>query len=704
MKLPDPSCGQNNCLIVCTYEENSFKTDNMSPVKNVIPIVRGNAFFHRVSLIAACLFMLASSCGEPSKDAEKDNPAKYLEPVSYRYVRVNDNFWAPRIKLNQKNGIRSVFESGKTSLINFDIAAGKVKGEHDKKLAADSDIYKIVQGVAYSLHHSPDMELEAFTDSLIDRIVAAQQDDGYLFTYWTSIDPDRKWTNIKKDHELYCAGHLFEAAVAYYEVTGKRKLLDAAIRLADHIDSIFGPGKRIEVPGHQEIELALYKLYKTTGNERYFRLAEFFINERGNPERVDTVPPDNDPYAGTPNRWRHPSYRQDHLPVDKQFHATGHAVRAVYMYSAMTDLALETRSDRYLPALDSLWNDIVTKKMYVTAGIGTHEFHDEGFGTPYKLPNHSAYCESCSGMGLTFWNRRMNFLSGESRYADLVELLMYNAAISSVSLSGDKFFYRNPLESEGKSIRRPWFNPACCPSNMVRFLPEIGSTIYSKGDNAVYINQFIGNEANIQLNDKSVDLRMETSYPWEGKVDIFVDPSETKTFKLYVRIPAWTTGKFLSDSDLYTFPDNAKNSGLRTIIKVNGKRIRKPLIAGGYAAIDREWKGGDHVEVEFPMVPHGLVGHPEIEATKGKVALMRGPVVYCLEEIDNQSYFNETEEPRVKIDELSAEYDENLLGGVVRLKSKASTSSNATLEVTYVPYYSWANREVGKMKVWATQQ
>ena len=372
------------------------------------------------------------------------------------------------------------------------------------------------------------------------------------------------------------------------------------------------------------------------------------------------------------------------------------------MYSAMADLAHETRSDRYLPALDSLWNDITTKKLYVTAGIGTHEFHDEGFGTPYKLPNHSAYCESCSGMGFSFWTRRMNLLHGDAEYADLVELLIYNAAISSVSLSGDKFFYRNPLESEGKSVRRPWFNPACCPSNMVRFLPEIGATIYAKDDNGIYINQFIGNEANIRIGDKNVNLRMETSFPWEGNVDVYVDPAENEAFKLYVRIPAWTTGKFLSNSDIYTFTDNASNPGPSTVIKVNGKRIRKPDITGGYAVIVREWKKGDHLEVEFPMVPHGLAGHPEIEATKGKVALMRGPVVYCLEEIDNPDYFKEAEEPRVGIDELSDEFDENLLGGVVRLKTKATTSANTVLDVTYVPYYSWANREVGKMKVWAS--
>lgn len=634
-------------------------------------------------------------------DVEKGNQPKYLDPVSYLNVKITDNFWGPKIKQNGVNGIPSVFKSGRTSLENFDIAAGTMEGEHNGRMASDSDVYKIIQGVAYSLHHTPDQELEEFTDSLINRVVAAQQDDGYLFTYWSAIDPDKRWTNIKKDHELYCAGHFFEAAIAYFEVTGKRKLLDAAIRLADHIDSIFGPGKRIEVPGHQEIELALYKLYKTTNEERYLKLAEFFINERGNPERIDSIPPDVDPNAGTPHRWRHPSYRQDHLPVERQYHATGHAVRAVYMYSAMTDLTQESGSDRYLPALDSIWNDIVRSKMYVTAGIGTHEFHDEGFGLPYKLPNQSAYCESCSGMGLCFWNRRMNLLHGDAKYADMVELLIYNAAISSVNLDGDMFFYRNLLESEGKSSRKPWFNPACCPSSMVRFLPEIGSAIYAKSEDEIYINQFIGNEADIQLKEKKIKLKMETNYPWDGKVNIHVDPGENITFKLFVRIPGWLRGKFIQGSDLYTFADSSKDDLSSSVIKINGKTIRRLEIINGYAIIDRKWKKGDHVELEFPLIPHGVFGDPRIEAAKGKVAVMRGPVIYCMEETDNPDYFKETVESHIRFKELTGEFDENLLGGVVTLKSKAFTSANDTLEVTYVPYYSWANRDQGKMMVWA---
>ena len=664
----------------------------------------GKASLKTVLVLSGCFILLVSLLNTSENNIEKENQEKYLEQVSYQNVRINDNFWAPKIRMNAENGIRSVFEAGKSSLENFDIASGKIKGEHDKRMASDSDVYKIIQGVAYSLHNIPDKKLEAFTDSLIDRIIAAQQDDGYIFTYWTAIDPSKRWTNIKKDHEMYCAGHLIEAAVAYYEVTGKRKLLDAAIKFAEHIDSIFGPGKRIEIPGHQEIELALYKLYKTTNNQKYLKLAEFFLNERGNLERVDTIPPDFDPYAGTPNRWRHPSYRQDHLPVDKQFYATGHGVRAVYMYSAMTVLALETKSEKFVPALDSIWNDIVTKKMYVTAGIGTHEFRDEGFGTPYKLPNHSAYCESCSGMGFTFWNRRMILLHGDAKYADLLELLIYNAAISSVSRTGDKFFYRNPLESEGKYSRKPWFNPACCPSNMVRFLPEIGSTIYAKGENSIYINQYIGNEAKFDLEKTNVKLKMKSGFPWDGKVDIDIEPETEETFQLYVRIPEWTVGKYISGSDLYTFSNAGVKVEHEFTIMINGKKVHKPAVKNGYVLIDRKWKKNDRVDLDFPMVPHAVSGHPNIEDTKGKVALMRGPVIYCLEEVDNPEYFSYPNEPKIMANELVSQFDENLLGGVVGIKSKAVVSDNVNLEVKYIPYYSWANRGEGKMKVWAATQ
>jgi hypothetical protein len=654
-----------------------------------------------ILVIFACALLIKCNRINSFESKESDHQPKYLEKVSYLHVKIDDKFWGPKIELSRINGLRSVFESGKSSLNNFRIAAGESNGEHNQMMASDSDIYKIIQGVAYALHHSADKELEAFTDKLIDSIVGAQEEDGYLFTPYIVSNSDKRWTNLNKDHELYCAGHLFEAAVAYYEVTGKRKLLDAAIKLADHIDAIFGRGKRIDIPGHQEIELALIKLYKTTGDEKYLKLSTFFINERGNPKRVDTIPPAHDPNAGTPNRWRHPSYRQDHLPVEKQYHATGHGVRAMYMYSAMADLEMEVKSGQYIPALDSLWKDIVTKKMYVTAGIGTHEFHDEGFGTPYKLPNHSAYSETCSGIGFTHWNRRMGLLYGQSKYADMVEHLLYNAAISSVSLEGNKFFYRNLLASSGNYRRRPWFNPACCPSNMVRFLPEIGGTIYAKDDKAIYINQFIGNEANIQLKESLVHLKMQANFPWEGNVNIMVVPANKASFKLYVRIPGWAEGDFIPGSDLYTIEEDTKESGLHTIIKLNNEPIDQPVIRNGYLVLEKEWLPGDQVTLEFPIKSRAVFGHPAIEATAGKVAVMRGPVVYCLEETDNPSYFENSETYSVHYNSLKGEFDNRLLGGIVKIKSTASNAAGKNTALTYVPYYSWANRDEGKMTVWA---
>jgi uncharacterized protein len=342
--------------------------------------------------------------------------------------------------------------------------------------------------------------------------------------------------------------------------------------------------------------------------------------------------------------------------------------------------------------------------MYVTAGIGTHEFHDEGFGSPYKLPNKTAYCESCSGMGFTFWNRRMNLLNGDARYADLVELLIYNAAISSVSLTGDRFFYRNPLESDGKYSRKPWFNPACCPSNMVRFLPEIGSAIYAKTGNAIYINQYIGNEANVDLKNAKVKLKMKSGFPWDGKVIIDIEPDTGETFQLYIRIPEWACGHYISGSDLYTFSNTDVNAEHEFTIRINGKKVRKPAVKNGYVLIDRKWKKNDRMDLDFPMVPHGVLGHPNIEDTKGKVALMRGPVIYCLEEADNRDYFSRTQELPIQPEEVKSEFDKNLFGGVVILKSKVSTSERGNSEICFVPYYSWGNRDNGKMRVWLPAQ
>ncbi len=656
---------------------------------------KNNPIFY---IVLTGLFL--SSCSESTSESDSQTIENtVLTPVSYQDVLITDNFWKPKIKQSQQVGIWHSLDKLEKSILNFDIAAGTAEGDHNINLASDSDVYKIIEGAAYSLHHSPDEKLESTMDSIIDRIVAAQQPDGYLFTYWIIKDLSQRWVDLEKKHELYCAGHMFEAAAAYYEATGKRKLLDAAIRFADHIDATFGPKKRLEVPGHQEIEIGLFKLYKATGEKKYLDLSSFFVDQRGNPERMvveKITPPDVDPNAGTPWRWRPPSYKQDHLPVTKQFYAVGHAVRANYLYAAMTDLSIETKEKKYLPAMDSIWNDIVGKKMYITGGVGTRQFHDEGFGQAYLLPNDRAYSETCSSIGTTFWNRRMNLLTGEAKYADLLELTMYNAAIAGVSLSGDHFFYTNPLASTGSRERHEWANPPCCPTNMARFLPEIGSTIYGYTNEAVYVSQFIASKTTIGLTETKVALNMEANYPWEGEIKIHVDPETTATFKLNIRIPGWAKGNLLP-GDLYSF----MNEGSDITIAINGKQLDNPTLVNGYVVIDRAWNKGDEISLMLPMNIQYVSANPKIEDNMGKLALMRGPLVYCVEDVDNSAYFDENTDWHLKPTDFKAEYDNELLNGVVKLEGKATVPSTTNeMNLTAVPYYAWNNRGKSQMKVW----
>lgn len=662
----------------------------------------------KVVIILMAVSLVLASCAGPESGSAKDPVEDHndmmgqiVEKVSFQDVTITDNFWRPKIEVNRESSIRHALQQAEESIECFDIAAGISDKEHKGNMASDSDVYKILQGAAYALHHAPDKELEVSIDSVIDRIAAAQQADGYLFTYWIAHDLSKRWVDLERQHELYCAGHMFEAAAAYYEVTGKRKFLDVAIRLADHIDSVFGPGKRREVPGHQEIELALYKLFEVTGEKRYLDLSIFFIDERGNPERIGDalIKPEHDPRAGTPGRWRHPSYRQDHLPVTEQFYAVGHAVRAAYLYSSMVDISIENKDPKYIPALDSIWNDIVQKKLYITGGIGTRQFHDEGFGTEYLLPNDQAYCETCSSIGLTFWNRRMNLMHGDAKYADLLELILYNSGISGVSLDGDRFFYSNPLESVGKAKRRAWFNPPCCPSNIVRFIPEIGTTIYGKRDNEIFVNQFIGSEAKIKLSDNEIKLSQETNYPWDGKIVLKLDLKTPADISLHIRIPGWAQGELLPGG-LYHYLEG-ETLPEKVNIKINGKRIRKIQMVKGYAVIERKWEKGDIVEMELPMNIRMLTGDPRIEDAEGKVVLMRGPMVYCVEETDNKGYFDDAKEVHLILTGLKAEYQEDLLGGVVAISGNASLGTEREkIEISAIPYYAWNNRELGQMKVW----
>jgi len=660
-------------------------------------------FLLSLSLIVVSAFFL-SACQKGS-DAENTGGTKHfsaLVPVSYLNVKINDNFWLPRIEKNRLNGIRKSFEACDYSLRNFDIAAGKIKGKHEGTAASDSDVYKLIQGAAYALHNHPDPELENFIDSLITRIIAAQQPDGYLYTYWTINNPKERWKDTAKKHELYCAGHMFEAAVAWYEATGKIQLLDAAIRLADHIDSIFGPDKRHDVPGHQEIELALINLYQATGKQRCLDLAHFFLEERGNPDRVAKLPPKpvDDPNANTPWRWRPPSYMQDHQPVKDQHYATGHAVRAAYMYAAMTDMEAITGAGLYTEALDSIWTDIVTQKLYITGAIGTAEKHDEGFGRAYLLPNEKAYCETCANIAFLFWNYRMNMLHGSAEFADLVELTLFNAGISGVSFSGDHFFYRNPLKSNGKRHRSPWFEPGCCPSNIARFLPHVGNYIYGKDSEGIYINQFIANQADIDLNGNKIKITIETDYPWEGSITIKIYPDKSQKFKLNIRVPGWFRGNPVP-GNLYRYKSAKVDKGESAQLKLNNSPIIYSISESGYITLDRQWDIKDEIEIHFAMPVKKIKSHPEIKSNAGKIALQRGPVNFCLEEADNEADIFELRLPENI--ELTPQFNKDLLGGVMTLEGTGTIAGNdtdKTMRFTAIPYFSWANRDHGKMCVW----
>jgi len=631
-----------------------------------------------------------------------------LKAVSLADVKITDEFWAPRLEINQRIGVRHAFErcDRTGSLSNFDKAARVVQGDYRGNRANDSDVYKIIEGAAYCLQNQPDVDLEAYVDQLIARIAASQQPDGYLNTNFVLKEPDKKWYNMRMWHELYCAGHFFEAAAEYYQVTSKKKILDTAVKLADHIDSVFGPGKRYDVGGHEEIELALLKLYRVTEEKRYLELAKFFLDERGHAhgtQRKPFDPNDKSYYQGKfpelPERARHRLIRngrmQDHKPILEQTEAIGHAVRAGYLYSAMTDIAAITGDADYAKAVKRLWKDVVSKKLYITGAIGTAQYGDEGFGDGYRLPNQGAYCETCAAVAFIFWNHRMNLLTGDAKYTDVLELTLYNGFLGGVSLSGDKFFYVNPLASRGRGQRRAWFTPACCPSNIVRLLPQIGRYAYASDGENVFVNLFMGSAAQIPVKAGKVKLTQTTHYPWNGKLRIVIEPERTAKFGVNIRIPGWTQGRPIA-SDLYRFAGGRNNAEIS--LKLNGKAIKNPTLHKGYARINRKWKKGDLLEMHFPMPVRRVYAHPKVEADRGRVALMRGPMVYCLEQVDNRA--NVAEMVLRRNADLATEHRDELLGGVTVVSGKAVAQSNEPVEFTAIPYYAWANRQAGPMTIW----
>lgn len=599
-----------------------------------------------------------------------------LRPVPPTQVKLTDSFWAPRLEVNRKvtlpHNIRMCEETGRIS--NFDKAAGKMQGKYEGAYFNDSDVYKVIEGAAHILAAHPDKEMETRVAAIIARIAAAQQPDGYLNAYYILMEPDKRWTDLPVKHELYCAGHLTEAAVAWADATGRTDLLDVARKFIHHIDGIFGFDKRHGVPGHEEIELALIKLYRKTGDERYRKLAEYFIAARG-----------TKPVKGA-------EYRQDHTPVKQQKEIVGHAVRAMYLYSGVTDVAALTGDKEYLQTLDTIWHDVVTRKMYITGGVGArHE--GEAFGGAYELPNDSAYAETCAGIGLAFWAHRMLILHGDARFADVLERELYNAFPSSVSLKGDTFFYVNPLSSKGEHHRQSWFGCACCPTNIVRVMPQVPGYAYAQTDDGIWVSLYMAGEAAIALKSGEVRLSVDTKYPWDGRVKITVAPKSPAEFAINPRVPAWC--------------DKA------TII-VNGKVLSEPAIEKGYAVIRREWKAGDVVEMDMPMPIRRMQAHPRVAADRGGVALQRGPIVFCLEAADNGGRVFNLALPRDA--ELKAEFKPEMLGGIMTIKAKGlkfrpldwkdklyqpvPPEPAEPAELTAIPYCVWDNRQAGEMTVW----
>ncbi|WP_460767115.1 glycoside hydrolase family 127 protein [Niabella terrae] len=606
-------------------------------------------------------------------------PLQKCIPVDFSRVEIRDAFWTPKLKTVATATLDACvsYTANKTGRIrNFEKAAKK-QGKHEGIYYDDSDVYKALEAIAYSLKNNPDPALEAIADSWIDKIAAAQLPDGYLNTYYILTDINQRWTDMSK-HETYCAGHLIEAGIAYYNTTGKDRLLQTGIRFAEHIDSVFRLANRHWAPGHQEIELALMRLYHHTGEDRYLKLADWFLQQRGGGEQ----------------------YNQNKLPLIRQRKITGHAVRAMYMYTGAADVAAVTGNPQFTTTMDSVWADVVGHHLYITGGIGA-QASNEGFGQPYDLPNATAYCETCASVGMVFWNQRMQLLSGQARYTDLLERSLYNGALDGLSLSGDRFFYGNPLASKGDKHRREWFGTACCPSNIARLVASVGNYIYASSPGAVWVNLFIGSRTQINIGKTDLGIEMLTDYPWKGNVRLRLQPSGKTAFQLRLRIPGWL--KHPVDGNLYYYTDDKQPE---PVIKVNGKPVAYTT-EDGYAILERTWKKGDELLMELPMEVRKIKANNAVLANANRTAIQYGPIVYCVESSDDGIEPDRITLPAETVFEVN--YDPQLLGGVntiafqapqLTVNAAGNAVSTKTATVQAIPYFSWNNRGNRKMQVW----
>jgi len=622
-----------------------------------------------------------------------------IQPVPFTQVTIGDAFWKPRLDTNRDVTVLYDFkkceETGRID--NFAKAGGLMAGSFRGCPFDDSDVFKVIEGAAYILAMGPNPKLDAYLDDLIAKIAAAQEDDGYLYTARTlksghaRAGKDR-WLNERgaqtegqDSHELYNVGHMYEAAVAHFQATGKRTLLDVAIKSADLIAENWRPGKLDIATGHQEIEIGLIKLYRATGNPKYLSLSKYLLDCRGRGKYIK------------PGGHLGPTYYSDHKPVTEQTEAVGHSVRSTYMYSAMADIAAILDDAAYRRAVDALWRSVSFAKLYITGGIGA-ERGIEGFGADYELPNN-AYNETCAAIGNALWNQRMFLLHGDAKYVDVLERILCNGFLASVSFSGDRFFYPNPLVCDGAekfnhgaATRQPWFGCSCCPVNIVRFLPSIPGMVYATTSDTIYANLYMGGRAKVSLGDQTVTLVQETDYPWTGRVAIEVRPQQQATFSLAVRIPGWARNE-PAPGDLYRYQTRATEA---VSIKVNGKTVLLRL-SKGYVHIKRTWKPADTVVLDLPMSVRRVVAHEKVKANAGRVAIERGPIVYCAEGVDNGKTLNKLVLPSDA--RFTSKFEPDLLNGVVVIKAQGSAGS----AITFVPYYAWSHRGPGAMQVWLPQ-
>jgi len=628
-----------------------------------------------------------------------------IRPVPLDQVKVTGGFWQPKLETNRRVTIPHIMRQNETTgrVDNLRKGAGRMPGEYQGRRFNDTDVYKVIEAAAYTLVSHPDPALAKQLDDLIDIIAAAQQPDGYLFPART-INPEKPAAGLGSErwmhentgsHELYNFGHLYEAAVAHYRATGKRNLLDVALKNANLVQQTFGPSARRDAPGHEEIELALVRLYRATNDRRYFDLAKFFMDERGKPHASQDYPADSN-FAIYNDR----PYRQDHLPVVEQPRAVGHAVRATYLYAGMTDVAGMSGDAAYDRAVERLWLDVVSKRMYITGGLGARSTV-EAFGDDYELPNRSAYTETCAQIGGLLWHHRMFLKSGDARYLDAFEQTLYNGYLSGVSVKGDTFFYQNPLESTGRNERSAYFDVACCPANFARLMGQLPELLYAQRGNEVFVNLYVQSDATLKVGDATVRIRQTTNYPWDGAVRFDVMADRATTFTMKLRVPGWLGSAPLA-SDLYRFTSPLSESGtygaFDSRVRLGGGRtgwvdVQVPISAQRAAS-----GSGVPVTLTLGMPVRRVAAHPGIKDNVNKFAIQRGPVVYALEGVDNGGKALDIALPPDAA--FEPEFRQDLLGGVTVLTARVTPARGGNRAVTAIPYFAWANRGRGEMVVW----